>query len=234
MYFSRNPTETHQPEIFVEGETIKVVSDFKYLGITLDSNLTFKKHVKNVANTIKFNLSNFRHIRPYPTTEAAILFMHAMIFSHITYCFTTWSQTSLTTLKPIASLYKQTLKTLDRKPNSYHHCHIVQKYSLFNFDSFKHFTDACLIFKVVNGLAPPPLSQFIGQKDSGSRASRATTRGDCTVQYRRSTFGQTVFSVRSSQYWNTVPTQIRESTNFLTFKFKLKEWLKTNQTCNHG
>ncbi len=29
-----------------------VVSDFKYLGIILDSNLTFKKHVKKVANTI--------------------------------------------------------------------------------------------------------------------------------------------------------------------------------------
>ena len=160
--------------------------------------------------------------------------MHAMIFSHITYCFTTWSHTNLTTLKPIESLYKQTLKTLDQKPNRYHHCHIVQKYNLFNFDSFTQFADACLIFKVLNGLAPPPLKEFIGQRESGGRTTRATTRGDCKVPFRRSVFGKTVFSVRASNHWNSLPNQVRETNNYLTFKFNLKRWLKENQICNHG
>ncbi len=43
MFFLRKPTETHQPDVFVKGEKLKVVSDFKYLGIILDSNLSFKK-----------------------------------------------------------------------------------------------------------------------------------------------------------------------------------------------
>ena len=159
--------------------------------------------------------------------------MHAMIFSHITYCFTTWSQTNLTTLKPIESLYKQTLKTLDQKPNRYHHCHIVQKYSLFNFDSFKYFSDACLMFKVLNGLAPPPMNQFIERRDSGGRITRATSRGDCDVPFRRSVFGKTVFSVRASHHWNSLPLEIRETTTYSTFKFNLKRWLKSNQICNH-
>ena len=170
---------------------------------------------------------HFRHIRPYLTIDAAKLFMHAMIFSHITYCFTTWSQTNQTTLKPIESLYKQTLKTLDQKPNRYHHCHIVQKYNLFNFDSFKHFADACLIFKVLNGLAPPPLKQFIKQSESGGRTTRATTRGDCEVPFRQSVFGETVFSVRASHHWNSLPTEVRETTNYWTFKFNLERWLKS-------
>lgn len=36
--------------IFVKGEKIKFVSDVEYLGIILDLNLSFKKHVKKVAN----------------------------------------------------------------------------------------------------------------------------------------------------------------------------------------
>ena len=36
----------------------KVVSVFRYLGIILDLNLSIKKHVKKVANAIKFNLAN--------------------------------------------------------------------------------------------------------------------------------------------------------------------------------
>ena len=190
-------------------------------------------HVKKVANTIKFNLNNFRHIRPYLTTDAAKLFMHAMIFSHISYCFTTWSLANITTMKPIESLYKQTLKTLDQKPNRYHHCHIVQKYNLFNFGSFRNFMDCCLVFKVLNGLAPPPLKQFIKRCESGDRTTRATTRGDCEVPSRQSVFGNTVLSVRASNLWNSLPTEVRQSSNYLTFKFNLKRWLKSGQICNH-
>ena len=232
MFFSRNST-LPDPDIVVNGNSIQVVSEFKYLGITLDSHLTFKKHVKRVTNTIKFNLANFRHIRPYLTTDAAKLFMHAMIFSHITYCFTTWSQSNVTTLKPIESLYKQTLKTLDQKPNRYHHCHIVKKYNLFSFDSFKCFMDVCLIFKVLNGLAPPPLKAFIKRTDSGERTTRATTRGDCEVPFRQSAFGKMALSVRASHHWNSLPGEIRETSNYLTFKFNLKRWLKNNQSCTH-
>ena len=40
--FIRN-SETHQPEISVKGQRIEVVSHLKYLGIIIDSNLSFKK-----------------------------------------------------------------------------------------------------------------------------------------------------------------------------------------------
>ena len=58
--------------------------------------------------------------------------------------------------------------------------------------------DVCLVFKVLNGLAPPPLSKFIKRTDSGGRTTRATTRGDSEPPFRESVFGKTVLSVRAS------------------------------------
>ena len=92
MLLSQKSSNTQHPDVFIEGQKLMAVSDFKYLGIILDCNLTFKKQVKKVANTITFNLANFRHVRPYLTTEAAKRFIHAMIFSHISCCYTSWSQ----------------------------------------------------------------------------------------------------------------------------------------------
>ena len=77
MFFSKKSSNAQPPDVFIEGQNLTAVSDFKYLGIILAS----KKHVKKVANTIKFN-SNFRHLRPYITTKAAKLFMHTMV-SHL-------------------------------------------------------------------------------------------------------------------------------------------------------
>ena len=87
---------SHDPDVIVNQEKVRVVPDFKYLGIILDSQLSFKKHAKKVANTVKFNLAIFKHIRPYLPMKAAELFLHAMIFSHFSYCLTSWSQANKT------------------------------------------------------------------------------------------------------------------------------------------
>ncbi len=79
-------------DIFINGEKIEIVTEFNYLSLTLDSNLSFKKHVKKLERTIKYNLINFRQIRQcLPTAEAKTL-MHATIFSHLSYCLTCWGQ----------------------------------------------------------------------------------------------------------------------------------------------
>jgi len=46
------------------------------------STLTFKHHVKKVANKVKFILQNFQQIKPFLDTKAAKLFLHT-IFFHI-------------------------------------------------------------------------------------------------------------------------------------------------------
>ncbi len=87
--------------LYQPGERLQVVSEYKYLGVLIDSKLSFKAQVKKVCNRVRFSLSNLRFIRDYMSSDAALMYMHSMIISHITYCLTTWSQASITTLKPL-------------------------------------------------------------------------------------------------------------------------------------
>ncbi len=114
MAFSKKPVVLRNSNVFLRGEELSLVTEFKYLGVTLDPTLSYKKHVKKVIRTINFSLRNFRQIRSSLTEEAAKIFMHSMIFSHIEYCFTNWSLTGKTILKPIESLYKKPWKLLTK------------------------------------------------------------------------------------------------------------------------
>lgn len=232
MTFSKRPVNVKQSGVFLGGEELELVTQFKYLGVILDSSLTFKNHVKKVSNTIKFNLQNFKQIRPFMTFDAAKAYLHCMILSHIEYCFTNWSFAGITILKPIEQLFKRAIKVLERKPYSHHHCNILAKHSFLSFDNFKVFKHVCLIYKSLHGLCPPPLGEFIKRMDS-KIGTRSATRGDCEVQHRRTTFGQNVLSIKGSRSWNNLPTSIRECPTFVTFKNSLKQWLKDNQTCDH-
>ena len=156
-----------------------------------------------------------------------------MIFSHIDYCLTSWSYTGVSALKPAELLFKKALRVLDRKHLSYHHCTILEKYNLLNFENFQKCKSACLTFKVLHGLAPPPLEEFIRRRASTSRITRATGRGDCEIPFRHTTFGQNVLSYKGSVSWNSLPASVRECTSLPMFKTHLKRWLRSTQTCNH-
>ena len=233
MLFSKRPVKIERSNVFSMGEELELVSHFRYLGVILDSNLTFKKHIKKVTCTINFNLKNFRQIRPYLTTEAAKTYLHCMILSHIEYCFTNWSFAGTTVIKPIEQLFKKAIKVFDKKPNSYHHCVILEKYNLLNFDNFRKFKSACFVYKCLNDLAPPPLKEFIHRKRDSGHGTRSVHRGDCEVYGRKTTFSQNVLSIKGCQYWNELPVTLREIPTFTAFKGQLKQWLKNNQSCDH-
>ncbi len=87
----------------------------------------------------------FRNIRHQLGTNVAAskLFMHTMILPHLSYCATSWSHTSIATLKPLYIIYKQAVKVVAKKPRSHHHCNIIQNYKLLTFDNFFYFLLMC-------------------------------------------------------------------------------------------
>lgn len=78
--FLPKETGSVEPGVFVSGERLKVVPEYKYLRVLFYSNLSFKSLVKKVCNRVKFNLISGSHA----LTEATKTFMHSMVISHIT------------------------------------------------------------------------------------------------------------------------------------------------------
>jgi len=148
-FFQTCPKITHS-NIFVKGTELDVVTKFKYLGVALDSTLTFKSLVKKGVSYIKFNLLNFRHIRNSLTENAARTFLHSMIFAHLVYCLTSWSLTCTATLNHIESLNKRALKVFDKKPQTHPFCHILTKHTFFkSFNNLISLKEASIIYKVI-------------------------------------------------------------------------------------
>jgi len=216
--FTKQSRDIKQSGVFLKGEELEIVSEFKYLGLTLDSTLSFKKHVKKISNKVKFNLRNFKQ------NVAAKVFLHSMILSHMEYCCTSWTLTGMKTFKSIELLYKNALKVLDKKPMSFHICKILQKHNILSIENLIFFKYAGFVYKVLHGLAPPPLLDFFKLNTNSGARTRASVRGDCEVPFRRTAFGQNSLSVKACKL---------ECSTFPIFKTRLKVWLIANQSCDH-
>ena len=218
------------PDVFFRGEKVGIVKKYKYLGIIIDSTLSFKDHVKKVSNNLRFTLSNFRHLRNHMSTQAARVYLFSLILSHINYCLPTWSIANSTTLSPVMSLYKQAVKVLDKKPIRFHHCSVLEKHRLLSWDNLVFFKNCCLMYKIRNNLAPPPLTNIVKFRSPTTGKTRGAARGDCHIPKKNS---QDVFSFIATHSWNETPQSIRDLTSYNTYKSNLKRWLLANQRCSH-
>ena len=86
MCFSIKRKANENSRVKIDEIKIDQVDEFKFLGVILDSPLKFNRHVKMLCKTVKSNLNCFCLIRQYIPLKAAQQFMHAMIFSHMSYC----------------------------------------------------------------------------------------------------------------------------------------------------
>lgn len=135
---------------------------------------------------------------------------------HLSYCVTSWPPVQLSNLY---SLYHQALKVLDRQPNTHHHCYCIRHHNLLSWDNLIKFTDGCLVYKILHGLAPPPFSAFIKQKTTDDRETRSEARGGCIISMRRTAFVQPILFCESSSHIQQ-PTRIRDT--YCSFRLNLK------------
>ena len=77
MFSAKTNKSYTEPDVFICGQRIQTVNEYKYRGIILDSNLTFKRHVKKSEQNSqkKTTLANFRHLRNHMSIEAVKMYM---------------------------------------------------------------------------------------------------------------------------------------------------------------
>ena len=58
-------------QITVEGIPLCQAKQYKYLGVTMDSQLNYNSHVQNVISRVSVKLKQFRRMRYFLNTKAA-------------------------------------------------------------------------------------------------------------------------------------------------------------------
>ena len=82
------------------------------LGITIDLELKFNKHIKDLCKRASFKLNALRRRRKYLGTEKARILANAFIESQLNYVRLIWMFASKMVIKKICKLQYRTLKVV--------------------------------------------------------------------------------------------------------------------------
>ena len=82
--------EKHKLRLNIEGVKISATKNVKILGIEIDNQLRFNKHVKTLCDKTNRKISAFRRLNMYLSKEQAMKLCSTVIISSVNYCPLVW------------------------------------------------------------------------------------------------------------------------------------------------
>ena len=200
------------------GKSLDYVSYYKYFGMTLDSSLSFNKHVNNVIQSAAHKMYMLGKIRPYITNNACIQIYKSMILPYIDYGDIIYASTNQLNLRKIQSLQNRCLKIClglrhttptQNLSSSAQVAHLNKRRTahLRNY-MFKNKTNDELIDSrpILTRARDGPIFKM-------TKPNLEIYKGSCLY--------------RGVIEWNSLPVQIRNIDSFNTFKSIQKKWMLT-------
>ena len=77
-------------EIRIDDQIIKRVDHTKSLGLTIDAQLSWGKHVEEICKKVSSAIGALKRVRPFISKETAIQIYNGLIMPHFDYCSPVW------------------------------------------------------------------------------------------------------------------------------------------------
>ncbi len=198
-------------------------STVKNLGVILDSNLSFEKHISNVTKTAFFHLRNIAKLRNMLSVSDAEKLVHAFMTSRLHYCNALLGGCPASSINKLQVVQNAAARVLTRSRKYDHITPILQSLHWLHIKYRISYKILLLAYKALNGLAPAYLTSLLSRYNP-SHSLRSQNSGLLVVpRIAKSTKGGRAFSYLAPKLWNSLP--VRGSDTLSLFKSRLKTHL---------
>ena len=208
--------------INIKSSVIEGSSSKKILGITIDNNFTFEKHINEICKKGNLKLHALTRCAKFMSTEKRRLIFKAFIILQFNYCPLVWVFHTKQLNNRINSLQEKALRvTYQDRNSSFTKLLSLDKLVFIHCRNIKYLLME--IYKVKMGLSPPIMSDIF----SLSENSPYNLRCGVTVNrwnIRTSKFGFENVSTIGAILWNGLPVELRNVESLRKFKQKIKLW----------
>jgi hypothetical protein len=116
---------------------ISRIDHIKYLGVTIDQNLSYKTHIANLSKRLRKSIYIMKSIRNSAPRNIVILVYKALCQSLLMYCIKVWGGSAKTILMELERAQRAVLRVMLRKPfrhrtnQVYQECKVLRVRQLF-------------------------------------------------------------------------------------------------------
>jgi len=195
----------------------------KYLGVTMDCSLTYDEHVTQLTSKCIGSLCQINRVKYLFDRRTLITKINSLVFSKLLYCSSVWARENekhelLQTVQNLAARIVSGTRKFD------HVTPILKQLQWLPIIKQLAARDATMVFKCLNGLAPPYLCQKFKTRSQVHNCNTSLRNRDrLHIPLCRTAAGQRALTFRGQKLWNSLPDEFQSITNLDVFKVKIKQ-----------
>lgn len=213
-------------DIVMNDEKVELVQEIKYLGLVIDRELKFNKHIEYISKKIGKKIGFFRRVSPFISTSTKLTVYNTLILPHFLYCSSVL-YVSCTNFSRLQILQNKAMRVI-LKCNRFSSSKLMlSTLNWLNIEQFLYFQTMIFIFKMNNNILPDYLGQqLLPVTDVHLRNTRtANTNSFYVKRTIKSSTMKNLFHKGVVQF-NLLPQEIKISKTIQRFKSQLLCFIK--------
>ena len=209
--------------IIVNNERILISNSTKYLGVTIDQDLSWKEHIQDLCNTLKGMFSVFYNIRSYLTIEHIKTIYYALIYSRIKYGLAVYGSANKIIINKVQVLQNQLLKVLTEKPYRYSTDKLHNELKLLKVEDLYKQEILTFVHNFQNNKLPPVFNSYFTSFSNIHNINTRYRNTNFIVPRVSSNLGSTSISFEGAIFWNNLDTITKEIKSVKLFRKSIKD-----------
>jgi len=203
---------------------VTLSDSIKLLGVTLDSTLSFDRHVSDIVRSCYFHIRALKHIRPYMSLDTAISVGVCIVATRLDYCNSLLYGTSNRNLDKLQRIQNLLARTVSNASWSDNATEVTRSLHWLPIRQRIQFKMGLLGFKAKHSLLPPYLQDILSSHHP-TRQLRSSSAHQFFKPAVNSNFASRAFSVSVPSVWNSLKPNLRSIDSSASFKSQLKTTL---------
>ena len=242
IFHAINKPKTYSVTLLINKHAINETNLVKYLGILIDSQLTFKNHIDELTKKISRATGVLYKLRPFVTTKILTSVYYAIVYPFLLYGVVVWGNASYTSLEPIHIIQKKIVRMITYNDNFpiipgplVHTPPLFRKLNMLNIYDIYSLQVGNFVFESINNIGhSQSVINFIRASEIHVHNTRFANSGNLYVNYARTNrYGLKALKFEGAKVWATIPANIKDSRSKKLFKTNFKNFL-INTYCDNG
>ena len=220
VFNSHRSCSVPMENIYIDDVIVNRVYTSMFLGVKLNSKLTWNDHILMIKHKISKNIGIIRKVRHlfHQSTLRSLYF--SFINPYITYCIDVWGKSPKVFLNSIHLLQKQCCRLITHSARRAESEPLFKRLNILNVYQVYTYSVALIMFKFHHGLLPDPIKKLFNYKTARNIGTRQ--RNLLVIPLVKFSYSQNSLQFTGVKIWNKILLTMDVLTSINVFKRNIK------------
>ena len=228
IFHPRQKRTKQTTRLFIDQVRVKEVKCIRYLGVFIDSHLTWKSHIQHVVMKIKRSIGILCKIRHFVPLSILKQLYYTLIYPHLTYAVITWGNTYPSTLTPLITLQKKALRIMTFSDFRAHSSPLFQRLDILKLNDLTYLNNCLFMYDFHSNTLPSVFQDFFRPINKvHNYNTRLASRDSFYITKIRTSYGK--FNIRyvGAIIWNEIKDDFKSTRRHSFKKLIINQILNT-------